>query len=75
MARSLGTLTPAEVEYIAEDTAIKITPNFQAGVFLFLREKVGPFRPQRPMQVPLWLAITLRRRGKCAIHIPEWLSV
>lgn len=37
MARSLGTLTPAEVEYIAEDTAIKITPNFQAGVFLFLR--------------------------------------
>eukprot|EP01035_Chromulina_nebulosa_P019699 gene19699-25621_t len=25
--------------------------------------------------VPLWFAITLRKKGKCTIAIPEWMSV
>eukprot|EP00043_Microstomoeca_roanoka_P001692 m.34071 g.34071 ORF g.34071 m.34071 type:complete len:179 (+) comp10972_c1_seq1:136-672(+) len=71
----LGSISPAEIEFLAEDTAVTITPFFEAGVFLFLQEKIGPFRPQRPMEVPLWLAASLRRRGKCLIHVPEWLTV
>lgn len=35
---------------------------------------VGPFQPQRPVQVPLWLAITLKTRHKCTIRPPDWLS-
>ncbi|EGD79160.1 hypothetical protein PTSG_09891 [Salpingoeca rosetta] len=75
MEDPLGKLMPSEVEFIAEDAPITITPNFQAGVFLFLKERVGPFKPQRPMEVPMWLAVSLRRRDKCVIHVPEWLSV
>ena len=37
MEDPLGFLSPAEVEFVAEDTPITITPNFQAGVFLFLK--------------------------------------
>jgi hypothetical protein len=25
--------------------------------------------------VPLWLAVTLRKKEKCSIVIPDWLSV
>ncbi len=36
---------------------------------------VGPFQPQRPLAVPLWLAVTLRTRKKCVVVSPEWLAV
>ncbi|MCD7464497.1 DNA replication protein psf2 [Datura stramonium] len=35
----------------------------------------GPFRPQIAAQVPLWLAVALKKRGKCTIRPPEWMSV
>lgn len=35
----------------------------------------GPFRPQIATQVPLWLAVALKKRGKCTIRAPEWMSV
>ncbi|GMP29302.1 hypothetical protein CsSME_00004466 [Camellia sinensis var. sinensis] len=35
----------------------------------------GPFHPQIATQVPLWLAVALKKRGKCTIRPPEWMSV
>jgi len=35
----------------------------------------GPFTPQIVTQVPLWLAIALKKRGKCSIRPPQWMSV
>jgi hypothetical protein len=35
----------------------------------------GPFEPYIPTSVPLWLAVTLKKKEKCSIEIPEWLSV
>ncbi|KAL2895580.1 DNA replication complex GINS protein PSF2, partial [Bienertia sinuspersici] len=35
----------------------------------------GPFRPQIATQVPLWLVVALKRRGKCTIRPPEWMSI
>lgn len=35
----------------------------------------GPFFPQIPAKVPLWLAVALKKRGKCAIRRPEWMSI
>jgi hypothetical protein len=34
----------------------------------------GPFRPQMPTRVPLWLALFLKRRRRCTIITPEWLQ-
>lgn len=35
----------------------------------------GPFNPGMPVDVPVWLAVTLKQRNKCKIHAPAWLDV
>lgn len=35
----------------------------------------GPFDPNTTVRVPLWLALQLRKREKCRVHWPRWLSV
>ncbi len=35
----------------------------------------GPFNPPAKAQVPLWLAMSLKRKRKCRIVAPEWLNV
>ncbi|KAJ0448799.1 putative DNA replication complex GINS protein Psf2 [Helianthus annuus] len=52
----------AELEFLAEDEMIEI------GDF-------GPFQPQIPTQVPIWLAVALKKRGKCTIRPPDWMSL
>jgi hypothetical protein len=34
----------------------------------------GPFRPNIPIKVPLYLALSLYRRGKCRIQLPNWMT-
>lgn len=43
------------------------SPLREQGVF-------GPFEPQVPTEVPLWLAVTLKRRQQCQIQAPDWLE-
>eukprot|EP00053_Salpingoeca_punica_P005436 m.54312 g.54312 ORF g.54312 m.54312 type:complete len:196 (+) comp13240_c0_seq1:188-775(+) len=66
--------TAAEIEFLAEDSLVTVTPNFESGVLMFIGGEVGPLRPQLPAAVPLWLAIALKRRHKCQIVPPEWLG-
>ncbi|RWW28483.1 hypothetical protein GW17_00007040 [Ensete ventricosum] len=33
----------------------------------------GPFRPNIASEVPLWLAVALKKRGKCDIRAPDWI--
>jgi GINS complex subunit 2 len=35
----------------------------------------GPFFPQIPARVPLWLAVALKKRSKCTIRTPDWMTV
>ena len=79
-----------EAEFLAEMESIDITPNFKAGVLRFitvflacslqlqlsdrLQGEVGPFKVQMPVTVPLWLAVALKRRSKCSIRPPIWLT-
>lgn len=37
--------------------------------------KYGPFRPQIPVGVPFWLAMILKKQGKCNVIPPGWLDV
>jgi GINS complex subunit 2 len=57
-----------------EDTLVTIVPSFQAPTLQLLRGPVGPFRPQVPLEVPLWMALLLRRRGRCRLKPPTWLA-
>ncbi|XP_073021665.1 DNA replication complex GINS protein PSF2 [Primulina huaijiensis] len=65
----------AEMEFLAEDEMIEIVPNMRMEPLNFISGDFGPFRPQIPTEVPLWLAVSLRKRGKCTIRTPEWMSV
>ncbi len=52
--------TPAENEFFAENELIQIIPNFKEEAFTFVSGTFGPFRPAKPVTVPLWLAVYLK---------------
>lgn len=66
--------TPQELEFMAENEIIWIIPNFKERVFQFVSGSFGPFRPAKPVQVPIWLAIYLKQRNKCQVQLPHWLD-
>lgn len=63
-AGGLARLTAAELEFIAEDQLIEIVPKFKHGTLHLIQGDFGPFVPQARAKVPLWLAITLKKRQK-----------
>ncbi|KAL2320280.1 hypothetical protein Fmac_029249 [Flemingia macrophylla] len=63
-----------ELEFIAEDEIVDIVPNIKMGPLNLISGDFGPFTPQIVTQAPLWLAIALKKRGKCSICPPQWMS-
>jgi len=53
---------------------VTIIPKFSHDQMYFISGTFGPFLPQTPVEVPLWLAISLKNRCKCAIQAPEWMD-
>ena len=64
-----------EVEFYAEDVRVTIVPKFKHKKLHFICGDFGPFKPQTPLSVPLWLAIALKKRHRCSIQQPNWLTV
>ncbi|KAL0546630.1 hypothetical protein IC582_016542 [Cucumis melo] len=71
----LNLFSAEEVEFVAEDEMLEIVPNMRMDSLHLICGDYGPFYPQIATEVPLWLAIALKKRGKCAIRTPEWMSV
>lgn len=71
----LNAVNSSENEYFAEQTLITIIPNVDQPKFQFISGHFGPLTGGFPAVVPLWLAITLRKRGKCTIQMPEWMTI
>ncbi|CAL8469284.1 g8825 [Coccomyxa elongata] len=72
-------LSPYELEFFAEDEIVKIVPNFSLPTFSHSAIKCiggvfGPFKPNIPVEVPIWLAVALQKRNNCRILQPEWLN-
>lgn len=65
----------AESEFIAEKQLVKIVPNFNHQVIYLISGDVGPFRAGLPVQVPIWLAMSLKQRKKCRIIPPDWMTI
>ncbi|XP_008371718.1 DNA replication complex GINS protein PSF2-like isoform X2 [Malus domestica] len=72
---SLSVFSGEEVEFMAEDEMVEIVPNMRMDPLNMLCGDFGPFHPQMKTQVPLWLAIAMKKRGKCTIQPPEWMSI
>jgi len=64
-----------EIEFIAEKQLVSIVPNFSLDKVYFISGDYGPFNPGLPVEVPLWLAISLKERQKCRIYPPDWFTV
>jgi len=71
----LSIFSPSEVEFVAEDEIVDIVPNIRMDALNMICGDFGPFYPQIPAKVPLWLAVALKKRGKCTIRTPDWMTV
>ncbi|XP_048231333.1 DNA replication complex GINS protein PSF2 isoform X1 [Ricinus communis] len=79
----LSLFSPEEVEFMAEDELVEIVPNLRMDSLNFIsffdqvqwQGDYGPFYPQIATQVPLWLAVALKKRGKCTVRPPQWMSI
>ncbi|XP_049642753.1 DNA replication complex GINS protein PSF2 [Suncus etruscus] len=65
----------AEVEFLAEKELVTVIPNFSLDKIYLIGGELGPFLPGLPLQVPLWLAVSLKQRQKCRLVPPEWMDV
>lgn len=65
-----------EIEFLGEDELVEIIPNFSSKEEIeLIQGSFGPFEVNLPIQIPLWIAITLRKKGKCKIQQPKWLDI
>ncbi|CAD6573797.1 MAG: DNA replication protein psf2 [Tremellales sp. Tagirdzhanova-0007] len=70
-----SSLTPDELTFLAEEELIGIVPLFSMTRVRLLSGIYGPFQPPSASFVPLWLALSLKRKRKCRIVAPDWLVV
>lgn len=50
------------------------TKHMNEWVVMIMQGTYGPFQPNMPVQVPLWLGMMLHRRSKCRIQPPDWMN-
>ncbi|KAL3926620.1 MAG: hypothetical protein SGPRY_003214 [Prymnesium sp.] len=70
----LAPMRANEVAFFAGETAIEIVPRIKLDTLQFICGDISELKPNFPAEVPLWLAIFLRKRDKCQIVTPAWLS-
>jgi len=75
MAKLNSQFTANEIEFLAEDELIGIVPTFSLDNLSLISGDYGPFKPSIPIKVPLWLAVTLKKRQKCKIQPPSWIHI
>lgn len=68
-------LSANEIEFLAEESLIFIESDVDHPPFQFLSGTFGPLVSGLTCEVPLWLALTLKKKGKCKIVTPDWMSV
>ncbi|KAJ2507933.1 DNA replication protein psf2 [Coemansia sp. RSA 2049] len=66
--------TMPELEYMAQCETVEIVPFYRMDRLELVTGAVGPFRPPRKSEVPLWLAVMLKRTNRCRIVVPGWLT-
>lgn len=66
--------TNSELEFLAEATEIEIIPNFRKDKLVLISGVIGPFRANKTIKVPLWLAIQYKKNMKCTILPPSYLE-
>ncbi|EPS42727.1 hypothetical protein H072_3330 [Dactylellina haptotyla CBS 200.50] len=68
-------LTPQEVAFICESELITIVPRQRLGSLNLISIDTRPLVPPQRADVPLWLAVFLRKQKRCNIVPPDWMTV
>lgn len=61
--------------FTAMEVPATVVPRFSMDRVDCLGGSYGPFAPNYPVEVPLWLALYLRQTDTCAIQPPDYLRV
>ena len=64
-------INPCESDYISENYLIEIIPNFHSEKISLVSGDYGPFKPNKIIKIPLWLAVKYRNNNQCKIIIPS----
>ena len=65
------TINASESNYIAENYLIEIIPSFHSEKISLVSGDYGPFKPNKIIKIPLWLAVKYRNNNQCKIIIPS----
>jgi len=69
------TVTPLDCHFMAENCIIRIIPNFTSpGDLELISASLPRFRAAHACEVPLWVALSLKRQRKCNIQKPIWMD-
>lgn len=63
------------VEFLSQDKSVVISPLERISEIKLIGGSYGPFFPRKEESVPLWLALIFKKKNKCNIVPPEWLTV
>ncbi|KAF1810179.1 DNA replication complex GINS protein PSF2 [Eremomyces bilateralis CBS 781.70] len=66
-------LTPAEVAFLCEMEMVTIVPRQRLDGLELLGGSIPPLQPPRRTDIPLWLALLLKRQNRANIVPPPWL--
>lgn len=64
-----------EIQFMSQNELINIIPNFSSPSLNFISGNYGPFQPLIPIQLPLWIALELKKNKKCKIETPYWMEI
>lgn len=64
-------INASELEFLAENYLIEIIPSFHEETISLVSGKYGPFKPNKIIKIPLWLAVKYRNNNQCKIIIPS----
>ncbi|CAI2380800.1 unnamed protein product [Moneuplotes crassus] len=67
-------LSMSEGEFICQNVLIGVVPKFSYEKVILIQGIFGPFKPQKPLDIPLWLALELKRKKMCDIQSPSWME-
>ncbi|MES1909025.1 MAG: hypothetical protein MHM6MM_001838 [Cercozoa sp. M6MM] len=68
-------LSASEVDFMAQDVLIDVTPHRTLAAFPGLTGHFGPFQLGQRTPVPIWLALQLYKNGEAGISCPKWLDI
>ena len=64
-------INASELDYISDNYLIEIIPSFHSEKISLISGEYGPFKPNKIIKIPLWLAVKYRNNNQCKIIIPS----